>query len=225
MKPLGDRHVWLVAGSQELYGAETLDRVEAPAREIAGALAAALPVTGELRGVLTTSESIRRALVEASADERCVGVIAWMHTFSPARAWIAGLAALRKPLLHLHTQFNRELPWAEIDMDFMNLNQSAHGDREFGFIEARMRRRHKIVVGHWQDPAVAARIGVWTRAAAGWHEAQTLQVARFGDNMREVAVTEGDKVEAQIRLGVSVNGYGVAALREAVAAVPDTDVD
>jgi L-arabinose isomerase len=148
-----------------------------------------------------------------------------MHTFSPAKMWIAGLGALQKPLLHLHTQFNRDLPWAEIDMDFMNLNQSAHGDREFGFIEARMRRRHKIVVGHWQDPDVAARIGVWARAAAGWCEAQTLQVARFGDNMREVAVTEGDKVEAQIRLGVSVNGYGVAALGEAVAAISDTDVD
>jgi L-arabinose isomerase len=139
--------------------------------------------------------------------------------------WIAGLRALQKPLLHLHTQFNRDLPWAEIDMDFMNLNQSAHGDREFGFIEARMGLRRKIVVGHWQDPDVAARIGVWTRAAAGWREAQSLKVARFGDNMREVAVTEGDKVEAQIRLGVAVNGYGVDELGAAVAEVPDADAD
>ena len=146
-------------------------------------------------------------------------MIAWMHTFSPAKMWIAGLGALQKPLLHLHTQFNRELPWAEIDMDFMNLNQSAHGDREFGFIETRMGVRRKTVVGHWRDPQVAARIGMWARAAAGWREAQELRIARFGDNMREVAVTEGDKVEAQVRLGVSVNGYGSEALGEAVAAV------
>jgi L-arabinose isomerase len=148
-----------------------------------------------------------------------------MHTFSPAKMWIAGLSALQKPLLHLHTQFNRELPWAEIDMDFMNLNQSAHGDREFGFLETRMRLRRKTVVGHWRDPEVAARVGVWARAAAGWHEAQSLQVARFGDNMREVAVTEGDKVEAQIRLGIAVNGYGVDVLADAVGAVSDAEVD
>ena len=162
---------------------------------------------------------------EANAATTCVGVVAWMHTFSPAKMWIAGLAALRKPLLHLHTQFNRDLPWAEIDMDFMNLNQSAHGDREFGFLQTRMGLRRKTVVGHWQDPQVVARVGAWARAAAGWHEAQELRVARFGDNMREVAVTEGDKVEAQMRLGVSVNGYGVGELREAIAGVAEADVD
>ena len=159
-----------------------------------------------------------------NAARACVGVIAWMHTFSPAKMWIAGLAALEQPLLHLHTQFNRDLPWAEIDMDFMNLNQSAHGDREFGFVLTRMRVARKTVVGHWRDPQVVARIGAWTRAAAGWHEAQTLSIARFGDNMRYVAVTEGDKVEAEIRLGVSVNGYGVGDLVEAIQAVADSDV-
>ena len=177
------------------------------------------------RDVATSPGSIRRAALDANAAETCIGVIAWMHTFSPAKMWIAGLNALQKPLLHLHTQFNRDLPWAEIDMDFMNLNQSAHGDREFGFVETRMRLRRKTVVGHWRDPEVAARVGVWARAAAGWHEAQSLRVARFGDNMREVAVTEGDKVEAQIRLGVSVNGYGVDDLADAVAAVSEAEVD
>jgi L-arabinose isomerase len=148
-----------------------------------------------------------------------------MHTFSPAKMWIAGLAALQKPLLHLHTQFNRDLPWAEIDMDFMNMNQSAHGDREFGFVQTRMRQGRKIVVGHWSEPSVHERLGAWARAACGWHEAHRLRVARFGDNMRQVAVTEGDKVEAELRLGISVNGYGVGELVEAVRSAPDTAVD
>ena len=227
MKALGHLEVWLVTGSQEMYGPATLQQVETHAREVAAGLDAHeyVPVRVLHKEVATGADSIRRVAREANDSEPCIGVIAWMHTFSPAKMWIAGLGALQKPVLHLHTQFNRDLPWAEIDMDFMNLNQSAHGDREFGFIEARMRRRHKIVVGHWRDTQVAARIGVWARAAAGWHEAQTLRVARFGDNMRDVAVTEGDKVEAQIQLGVSVNGYGVSALAEAVAAAPDADVD
>jgi L-arabinose isomerase len=148
-----------------------------------------------------------------------------MHTFSPAKMWIAGLSALGKPLLHLHTQFNRDLPWSEIDMAFMNLNQSAHGDREFGYIQTRMRLARKTVVGHWQEPAVLARVGTWARAACGWHEAKHLRLARFGDNMRNVAVTEGDKVEAEIRLGVSVNGYGVSDLVQVVSDVPDSDID
>ncbi len=135
-----------------------------------------------------------------------------MHTFSPAKMWIAGLSALQKPFLHLHTQYNRDIPWAEIDMDFMNLNQAAHGDREFGFIGSRMRLNRKVVVGHWQEPDVQASLGVWARAACAWHDAQGARVARFGDNMREVAVTEGDKVEAQMRLGYDVNGYGVGDL-------------
>ena len=174
---------------------------------------------------MTSAESIRRLCLEANAADELRRRDRWMHTFSPAKMWIAGLGALQKPLLHLHTQFNRDLPWSEIDMDFMNLNQSAHGDREFGFIETRMRLRRKTVVGHWSDPVVVDRIGTWSRAACGWHEAQTLSVARFGDNMRQVAVTEGDKVEAQLRLGVAVNGYGVGELVEAVRDVPDAAVD
>ena len=192
--------------------------VEAHAAEIAAALdaAAEIPVRIVGKPVATTPESIRAVLVEANASPSCIGVIAWMHTFSPAKMWISGLTALQRPFLHLHTQYNRDLPWAEIDMDFMNLNQSAHGDREFAFMETRMGLRRKTVVGHWRDPGVRERIGVWARAAAGWHEAQPLTVARFGDNMRQVAVTEGDKVEAQIRLGVAVSGYGVGDLVESV---------
>jgi L-arabinose isomerase len=227
MKALGELEAWLVTGSQDLYGPAALQQVEAHAREVAAGLDAAdaIPVRVVHREVAKSADSIRRIALEANAADECVGVIAWMHTFSPAKMWIAGLRALQRPLLHLHTQFNRDLPWADIDMDFMNLNQSAHGDREFGFIEARMGLRRKIAVGHWQDPAVAARIGAWARAAAGWRESQGLRVARFGDNMREVAVTEGDKVEAQIRLGVAVNGYGVDELGAAVAEVSDNDVD
>ena len=227
MKPLEELEAWLVTGSQGLYGAAILREVEEHARAIAAGLDAqtAIPVRVVHREVATNADAIRRVALAANAADECVGVIAWMHTFSPAKMWIAGLTALRKPLLHLHTQFNRDLPWAEIDMDFMNLNQSAHGDREFGFLETRLGVRRKTVVGHWRDPGVAARIGTWTRAAAGWREAHRLSVARFGDNMREVAVTEGDKVEAQIRLGVSVNGYGVGVLRDAVDSTSDAEVD
>jgi L-arabinose isomerase len=223
---LGQLEVWLLTGSQELYGPETLRQVEAHARDVAAGLGAqpGVPVRVVYREVATSQGSIRRVALEANAADTCIGVIAWMHTFSPAKMWIGGLNALQKPLLHLHTQFNRELPWAEIDMDFMNLNQSAHGDREFGFLETRMGLRRKTVVGHWRDPKVVARVGVWARAAAGWREAQSLQVARFGDNMREVAVTEGDKVEVQIRLGVAVNGYGVDVLADAVEDVSDAEV-
>jgi L-arabinose isomerase len=227
MKALAPLEAWLVVGSQALYGREALRQVEAHAREVADGLDAApeIPVNVVFRGLAADRESIRRLALEANADDACVGVIAWMHTFSPAKLWIAGLAALQQPLLHLHTQFNRDLPWAEIDMDFMNLNQSAHGDREFGFLESRMRLRRATAVGHWRDPRVVSRVGAWARAATGWHAAQRLRVARFGDNMREVAVTEGDKVEAQLRLGISVNGYGVGGLGEAVAGVPDAAVD
>ena len=227
MKPLAEYELWLVTGTQEMYGDETLRRVEQDAREVAAGLDAdeLLPVRVVFKGMATGSAAIRRICLDANACDSCVGVMAWMHTFSPAKMWIAGLGALQKPLLHLHTQFNRDLPWAEIDMAFMNLNQSAHGDREFGFIETRMRLRRKTVVGHWQDPAVVARIGTWSRAACGWHEAHTLTVARFGDNMRQVAVTEGDKVEAQLRLGVSVDGYGLGDLTKAVAGIGDAEVD
>ncbi len=210
-----------------MYGETVLHEVEEHSRQIAKALdtSGAMPVRVVCKPVLTTQDSINRLCLEANAAAECIGIVAWMHTFSPAKMWIAGLNSLQKPLLHLHTQFNRDLPWADINMDFMNLNQSAHGDREFGFIETRMRRSRKTVVGHWNDPTVIDRIAFWSRAAAGWHEAQGLKVARFGDNMRNVAVTEGDKVEAQIRLGFSVNGYGVSDLVEAVQSVPDADVN
>jgi L-arabinose isomerase len=227
VKPLDRFEVWFVVGSQHLYGDEALRRVAEHARRVADSLDAsdAIPVRVVFKPVVTSPGSILQLCLEANAAEDCAGVIAWMHTFSPAKMWIAGLTALQKPLLHLHTQFNRDLPWAEIDMDFMNLNQSAHGDREFGFIETRMRLGRKTVVGHWSDSAVIDRIAAWSRAACGWREAQTLKIARFGDNMRQVAVTEGDKVEAQLRLGISVNGYGVGDLVEAVQAATDADVD
>ena len=219
--------IWFLTGSQHLYGPEVLRQVEAQAADVVAGLdgADAVPVRIVGRPVLTTADAIRRVCLEAGADDDCIGVIAWMHTFSPAKMWIAGLSALQKPLLHLHTQHNAALPWAEIDMDFMNLNQSAHGDREFGYLATRLRRPRKIVVGHWSDAEVQRRVGVWTRAAHGWHEAHRLRIARFGDNMREVAVTEGDKVEAQLRLGFAVNGYGVSELAERVHAVSDAAVD
>jgi L-arabinose isomerase len=223
----GAPELWFVAGAQHLYGPEPLGLVDEHAREIAAALDAAAPVPLPVRhrGTVTTPEEIRRVCLEATADERCAGVVVWAHTFSPAKMWIAGLASLRRPLLHLHTQFNSALPWAEIDMDFMNLNQSAHGDRELAHGLTRLGVRRRTVVGHWRDPAVLDRIGRWARAASGWHEAQSLSVARFGDNMRSVAVTEGDKVEAQLRLGISVNGYGVGELAGRVGDVADADVD
>jgi L-arabinose isomerase len=226
-KPLGEFELWFVTGSQHLYGEAVLRSVDEHSQHIARALdeAQAVPVRVVHKPVLTGGDAIHRLCLEANAAADNVGVIAWMHTFSPAKLWIAGLASLQKPLLHLHTQFNRDLPWAEIDMDFMNLNQSAHGDRELGFIETRMGLRRKTIVGHWSDPSVAERIGTWSRAACGWHEAQALSVARFGDNMRFVAVTEGDKVEAQLRLGFSVNGFGVGELVGAVQEVPDSAVE
>ncbi|MGZ4191106.1 MAG: L-arabinose isomerase [Solirubrobacteraceae bacterium] len=210
--------VWFVTGSQHLYGEETLRQVHEHSRVLAQALndSPAIPVAIVDREPLTDADAIRRVLADAGSDDDCIGVIAWMHTFSPARMWIGGLNTLRKPLLHLHTQFDRELPWSEIDMDYMNLNQSAHGDREFGYIESRMGVARKTVVGHWADRLVQERIGMWVRAACGWQEAQRLRIARFGDNMRDVAVTEGDKVGAQITFGATVNGYGVDALSDAV---------
>jgi L-arabinose isomerase len=227
MNSLDRLEVWFATGSQELYGTEALARVDEHAREIAAALGEdeAIPVRVVATPVATSAESIRRLCLEANAAEGCVGLIVWMHTFSPAKMWIGGLSALDKPLLHLHTQHNRDLPWAEIDMDFMNLNQSAHGDREFGHLAARMQLRRKTVAGHWRDPEVVRRLGTWARAACGWHEAQGLAVARLGDNMRQVAVTEGDKVEAQLQLGISVNGYGVGELVDALAAVEGSDVE
>jgi L-arabinose isomerase len=184
-----------------------------------------LPVRVVFKPVVTSSEAIYALCTEANNEDNCIGLITWMHTFSPGKMWIAGLKALQKPFLHLHTQFNRDLPWSSIDMDFMNLNQSAHGDREFGFISSRMRLERKIVVGFWQDDDVLSGIATWMRATSAWRDSQGARVARFGDNMREVAVTEGDKVEAQLRLGYSVNGYGVGDLAKVVNAVTDIDVD
>ncbi|NUT32577.1 MAG: L-arabinose isomerase [Hamadaea sp.] len=221
------QEIWFLTGSQGLYGPETLDQVAAQSRELAAVLDAAdeLGCRVVWKPVLTGSPEILRVCREANADPAVIGVIAWMHTFSPAKMWIAGLDALRTPLLHLHTQANVALPWAEIDMDFMNLNQAAHGDREFGYIQSRLGVARKTVAGHVTDPGVVARIAVWARAARGYAELRTLKLARFGDNMRDVAVTEGDKVEAQLRFGVSVNTYGVTDLADAVDAVADSDVD
>jgi hypothetical protein len=203
---LKDYEVWFVTGSQHLYGSKTLEQVAEHSREIAERLNdfMHIPVRVVYKDILTTTEEIRQICLAANSADRCVGLISWMHTFSPAKMWIAGLSLLKVPFLHLHTQYNREIPWSEIDMDFMNLNQSAHGDREFGFIGSRMRLDRKVVVGYWQDQDVHAAIGTWARAACAWADWQGAKIARFGDNMREVAVTEGDKVEAQIRLGFSV---------------------
>jgi L-arabinose isomerase len=226
-KALAPREVWFLTGSQAMYGDETLRRVAENSRDLVAQLdaSAAIPVRVVHKPVMTSPESILELCREANSAHDCVGVIAWMHTFSPSRMWIAGLRALQQPLLHWHTQFNLSLPWREIDMDFMNLNQSAHGDREFGYIETRMGIARQTVVGHVSDADVTGRIGAWCRAAAGWSEAQTLRVARFGDNMRDVAVTEGDKVEAQLQLGITVNGYGITDLGAAIDACPDDDVE
>jgi L-arabinose isomerase len=223
---LKEYEVWFVTGSQHLYGPKTLEKVAEHSREIAGFLnaSAQVPVQVVFKPVLTTPEAIRELCLEANSAKNCVGLITWMHTFSPAKMWIAGLNLLKKPFLHLHTQYNREIPWAEIDMDFMNLNQAAHGDREFGFIGSRLRLNRKVVVGHWQDEDVQASIGVWVRAACAWADWQGAKIARFGDNMRDVAVTEGDKVEAQIRLGYDVYGYGVGDLVCAVNEATESDV-
>jgi L-arabinose isomerase len=218
---------WFITGSQNLYGEEVLRQVAENGRRVVEGLNASsrLPIRLVLKPVVTTSESILQVCREANAAPNCIGVICWMHTFSPAKMWIAGLTALQKPMAHLHTQFNRDLPWATIDMDFMNLNQAAHGDREFGFICTRMGKPRKVVVGHWQDEEVQDRLATWMRAAAGLHEMRGLKVARLGDNMRQVAVTEGDKVEAQIRFGVEVNGYSVGDLAKGINAVTDADID
>jgi L-arabinose isomerase len=219
--------VWFLTGSQGLYGPETLDQVADQSRAIAAALDASpdVPLKVVWRPVLTSPGDILKVCLEANAAGHVAGVVAWMHTFSPAKMWISGLDALRTPLLHLHTQANVELPWAEIDMDFMNLNQAAHGDREFGFVQSRLGVARKTVAGHVSDPRVAKRVGAWMRAALGVSELRSLRLARFGDNMRDVAVTEGDKVEAQLRFGVSVNTYGVTELVDEVDAAFDADVD
>lgn len=219
--------IWFVTGSQHLYGEAALRQVAAHSQQIAEGLDASprIPVQVVFKPILTTPEEIRALCLEANNSPRCAGLITWMHTFSPAKMWIGGLSILNKPFLHLHTQFNRDLPWAEIDMDFMNLNQAAHGDREFGFIGTRMRLNRKVVVGYWEDEEVQARLAAWMRAARAWHDWQGAKFVRFDDNMRYVAVTEGDKVAAEIRFGYSVNSYGVGDLVERIDAQSDAAVD
>jgi L-arabinose isomerase len=218
--------VWFVTGSQNLYGEETLKQVAVHSQQIVKELDASplIPLRVIFKPVLKTPEEIFLLCQEANTSKDCVGIVAWMHTFSPAKMWIGGLKILNKPLLHLHTQFNRDIPWSTIDMDFMNLNQSAHGDREFGFIMSRMRLNRKVVVGHWQDKNVQQKMQIWMRAASGWHDWQNARFCRFGDNMRQVAVTEGDKVEAEIKFGYSVNGYGIGDLAKVINEVSDAEV-
>jgi L-arabinose isomerase len=224
---LKQNEVWFVTGSQHMYGPKTLEQVAKDSRIIANALNSSvdIPVTVIYKPTLTTADEISELCMAANAAKNCIGLIMWMHTFSPAQMWIAGLSILKKPFLHLHTQFNREIPWAEIDMDYMNLNQSAHGDREFGFIGSRMRLDRKVVVGYWQDKDVQVNLGTWTRAASAWADWQGAKIARFGDNMRSVAVTEGDKVEAQIQFGYGVYGYGVGDLVKKVNEVTEQEID
>lgn len=218
------REVWFVTGSQNLYGEETLRQVAEQSQTVAAGLSE-LPIRVVWKPVLKDADSIRRLALEVNARDEVIGIIAWMHTFSPAKMWIGGLDALQKPLLHLHTQANVELPWSEIDFDFMNLNQAAHGDREFGYIQTRLGVPRKTVVGHVSNPVVRGQIETWQRAAAGLAAARSLKLARFGDNMRYVAVTEGDKTEAEIRFGVQVNTWGVNELADAAAAASDAQVD
>lgn len=219
--------VWFLTGSQHLYGEETLNQVAEHSKQLAAALDSAgqIPVRVVYKPTVKTTEEIYATIQEANIAENVIGIITWMHTFSPAKMWIRGLSILKKPMLHLHTQFNRDIPWSSIDMDFMNLNQSAHGDREFGFMVSRMRKNRKVVVGHWQDEEVLTQIGSWTRAAAGWHDWQGAKFARFGDNMRYVAVTDGDKVEAELKFGFAVNSYGIGDLVALIDSVTPEAVD
>lgn len=226
MIDISNKEIWFVTGSQHLYGEETLNQVAKNSQEIAKGFDASnhIPVKVVFKPTVKTPAEITALCEAANASKTCIGIITWMHTFSPAKMWIAGLNILNKPLCHLHTQFNAEIPWNDIDMDFMNLNQSAHGDREFGYIMSRMRKKRKVVVGHWKEERVHKKIGIWSRVALGWDEMRNLKVARIGDNMREVAVTEGDKVEAQIRFGFSVNGYDSSDVIEKINAVTDQQI-
>jgi len=224
---LTKREVWFVTGSQQMYGDKTLAQVAEQSRAVVSGLESSsdIPVKVVWKPVLTDSDGIRRVVLEANANDAVIGLVAWMHTFSPAKMWIAGLVGLQKPLLHLHTQANVDLPWGSIDFDFMNLNQAAHGDREFGYIETRLGIPRTTVVGHVSDPAVTVSVGSWARAAAGRWATRTTKLARFGDNMRFVAVTEGDKTEAEIRLGAQINTWPVNELADAVHSAPKTEVD
>ena len=225
MITLAHYEAWFLTGSQHLYGPETLEQVAQHSQQIAQELDTQLPIKIVFKPVLTGPDGIYKLMQEANTTENCVGLIAWMHTFSPAKMWINGLKILQKPLVHLHTQFNRDIPWADIDMDFMNTNQSAHGDREFGFINTRMHVRRKVVVGHWQDAMVHQQLNVWARVACAWADWQGAKFIRFGDNMRYVAVTEGDKVEAEIKFGYSVNTYGIGDLVAVINSVSEAQIN
>ncbi len=226
MKSLPSPEIWFVCGSQHLYGPGPLKEVAANATTVARRLDKSrhLPLKLVFKALLTAPEEIANLAIAANADPQCGGLVIWMHTFSPSKMWIRGLNTLTKPFLHLHTQFNRDLPWSSIDMDFMNLNQAAHGDREAGFIHTRMRLRRKVVVGHWSDTEVQQRIGAWMRAVRGWTDLQGAKFVRFGDNMRQVAVTDGDKVSAEMQLGFSVNTHGIGDLVAVVDAVKTRDI-
>ncbi|MFO7814629.1 MAG: L-arabinose isomerase [Halanaerobiales bacterium] len=226
MDNFNNYNVWFVTGSQHLYGEDVLKKVSDDSKKIVNGLNKAnkIPVNIEFKSVLTNPSDINEFFQEANKNEKCIGIITWMHTFSPAKMWIRGLKALNKPLVHLHTQYNKEIPWSKIDMNFMNTNQSAHGGREFGHIVSRLKKRRKVIVGYWQDEEVLEELKVWIRAAAAWYDAQGAKIARFGDNMRNVAVTEGDKVEAEIKLGYSVNGYGMGDLVEYVNKINPKEV-
>jgi len=219
--------VWFVTGSQHLYGEETLRQVAVHSKKIAASFNESknIPVQVKFKPVVKSPEEIFAVCQEANTAANCIGIIAWMHTFSPAKMWIGGLKILQKPLLHLHTQFNRDIPWDSIDMDFMNLNQSAHGDREFGFMMSRMRLNRKVVVGHWQNETVIRQLNIWCRAAAAWHDWQGAKFVRFGDNMRYVAVTDGDKVEAEMKFGYSVNTHGIGDLVAVINNVREREID
>ena len=219
--------VWFITGSQSLYGEETLKKVAEHSQEIVKGIDSSgkIPVRVVFKPIVKSSEEIYATIQDANAAKNVIGIITWMHTFSPAKMWIRGLSILQKPMLHLHTQYNRDIPWSSIDMDFMNLNQSAHGDREFGFMVSRMRKNRKVVVGHWQDTEVLDQISTWSRAAAAWYDWQGAKFARFGDNMRFVAVTDGDKVEAELKFGFSVNTYGIGDLVQIINAVSDAAIN
>ncbi|WP_321436712.1 L-arabinose isomerase [uncultured Bacteroides sp.] len=223
MMAFQDFEVWFVTGAQLLYGGDAVIAVDAHSNEIVKGLnqSGNLPVKVVYKGTVNSAAEVTSTFRAANNDAKCIGIITWMHTFSPAKMWIHGLQELKKPLLHFHTQFNKEIPWNEMDMDFMNLNQSAHGDREFGFMVSRMRKNRKVVVGHWQDAKAHAKIAVWMRVAAAWADAQDMLIVRFGDNMNNVAVTDGDKVEAELRLGYHVDYYPIGDL----VAVQDTVTD
>jgi L-arabinose isomerase len=226
MKNLAPAEIWYITGSQHLYGPKTLAQVAINSQKIVESLNASkeIPLKLVFKPVLKSPKEIRQLCLDANHAPQCAGLVLWMHTFSPSKMWIGGLTQLQKPFLHLHTQFNRDLPWDSIDMDFMNLNQAAHGDREAGFIHTRLRLNRKVVVGHWSDKDVQKSIGSWMRTARAWHDWQGGKFARIGDNMRQVAVTEGNKVSAEIKFGFSVNTYGVGDVVQHINAASDAAV-